>query len=318
MSYGGHLKRRRGWLDHLQEGRVTLLESAVHDIIGLLADKSTGILFGSARALAARCGAGDVSDRQARHLLESLEAKGYIKRFTTPRAHGNYPILVNKYEVTFGAQKGKRLNATATIDWRNPVYEPCPEHGAEEGAQYGAECASDQERESKSKKKTILSPVQKLSRSATDDSPLVLFESLKNSLPSLTHRQLEFAIERISSRAKTPPRGLGFWKKSLPLFFSADVFGGEIESFLSDDAYRFLERGEASLANVAEDLKCDAANYDLPYGSLAVSRAIESAINRREREAALRMALQIGGEAIPTAHFRTVGVVPATRAMKTA
>src|SRR5271163_2623452 len=88
MSYGGHLKRRRGWLDHLQEGRVTLQESATHDIVGLLADKSTGMWFGSARAFAANCGAGDISDRQARHLLESLERKGYIKRFTTPRAHG--------------------------------------------------------------------------------------------------------------------------------------------------------------------------------------------------------------------------------------
>jgi hypothetical protein len=127
----GHVKRRRGILGHLQDGRITLLEEGAHDVIGMLADKATGIWFGSARAFAASCGAGDVSERQARHLLESLGRKGYIRRFSTPRAHGNYPILVNKYEVTFGAQKGMRLNAERTTDWRNPVYEPCLEHGAE-------------------------------------------------------------------------------------------------------------------------------------------------------------------------------------------
>jgi hypothetical protein len=314
MSYGGHLKRRRGWLDHLQGGRVTLLESAAHDIIGLLADKSTGIWFGSARAFAANCGAGDISDRQARHLVESLEAKGYIKRFTTPRAHGNYPILVNKYEVTFGAQYGKRLNASATVDWRNPIYELCPEHGA----QHRAETAANQEGESRSKKNTIIPPVQKLRASGTDDSPLILFDALKRRLPDLTHRQLEFAIERISARAKTPPRSLGYWEKSLARFFSADAIGGEIESFLSDVAWRVLERGETSLGSVAEDLKCAAAEHDLPYSTLTVSRAIDSAMSRREREATLRTALRIGGDAIPTAHSRTVELASTPRARRTA
>ena len=131
MSSNGHVKRRRGILGHLQDGRITLLEEGAHDVIGMLADKASGIWFGSARAFSANCGAGDVSERQARHLVESLELKGYIKRFTTPRAHGNYPILVNKYEVTFGAQSGMRLNAAVTTDWRKPVYEFGPEHGPE-------------------------------------------------------------------------------------------------------------------------------------------------------------------------------------------
>lgn len=135
----GFLKRRRGILEHIQEGKITLAEHGAHDVIGLLADKRTGIWFGSARAFAANCGAGDVSERQARHLLESLEVKGYIKRFPRRRAHGNYPILINKYEVTFGAYTGMRLNASATIDWHNPIYEKCLEHGAEQGLEQGLE-----------------------------------------------------------------------------------------------------------------------------------------------------------------------------------
>ena len=141
MSSNGHVKRRRGILGHLQDGRITLLEEGAHDIISMLADKASGIWFGSARAFAANCGAGDVSERQARRLLESLEEKGYLKRFTTPRAHGNYPILVNKYEITFGAQSGMRLNAMATTDCRKPVYGFGPEGGAERGAQGGAQSA---------------------------------------------------------------------------------------------------------------------------------------------------------------------------------
>jgi hypothetical protein len=31
-------------------------------------------------------------DRQARHLLESIERKGYIRRFPKRRSHANYPI----------------------------------------------------------------------------------------------------------------------------------------------------------------------------------------------------------------------------------
>src|ERR1700687_1207294 len=111
MNGNGHVKRRRGILAHLQDGRITLLEHGAHDVVSMLADKSSGIWFGSARAFAANCGAGDVSERQARHLLESLERKGYLRRFSVPRKHGNYPILINKYEVTFGAQSGMRLNA---------------------------------------------------------------------------------------------------------------------------------------------------------------------------------------------------------------
>ena len=131
MNGSGYVPKRRGVLDHLQEGRLTLLEYAAYDAMILLAEKSSGIWWGSAKALAAICGAGDLTERQARHLLESLENKGYIRRFATPRAHGNYPILIDKFQPTFGTQSGMRLNAAASDDWRHPVYDKCLEQGAE-------------------------------------------------------------------------------------------------------------------------------------------------------------------------------------------
>jgi hypothetical protein len=131
----GYVPKRRGVLDHLQARRLTLLEYGAYDAIILLADKASGRWWGSAKALAALCGAGDLTERQARHILESLANKGYIRRFATPRAHGNYPILIDKYLVTFGALSGLRLNAATSDDWRKPVYEKCLEHGAEQGAE---------------------------------------------------------------------------------------------------------------------------------------------------------------------------------------
>src|SRR5262249_22292605 len=134
-----------GVLDHLRDGRLTLLELGAHDVILLLADKATGIWVGSARALSANCGAGDISDRQARHLLESLEENGYIRRFPRRRSHANYPILVNRYLVPFGAHNGMTLNASATVDWRKPVYEFRLEQGQEQGIENGPARAPIQE-----------------------------------------------------------------------------------------------------------------------------------------------------------------------------
>jgi hypothetical protein len=158
----GYIQKRRGILDDLRDGRLTLLELGAHDVTVLLADKSTGIWTGSAKALAANCGAGDITDRQARHLLESLEKKGYIRRFPKRRSHANYPILVNRYLVTFGAYSGMTLNASATSDWRKPIYEARHEQGAEEGAQEGAQegagRAPIQEVRMKKEKKTTPAP----------------------------------------------------------------------------------------------------------------------------------------------------------------
>jgi hypothetical protein len=133
----GYTQKRRGAVEHLRDGRFTLLEYGAHDLILALADKATGIWWGSAKALAAICGAGDITDRQARHLLESLEKKRYVRRFPKRRGHGNYPVLVNKFEVTFGAYRGMRLNAEKSTDWRSPVYESCLEHGAAPGLEQG-------------------------------------------------------------------------------------------------------------------------------------------------------------------------------------
>jgi hypothetical protein len=127
----GHVRMRRGVLNHLRLGRMTLKQKGAFETIVELADWQTGVWFGSARALSAICGAGDLSEREARTLLESLEKarpQGYIRRFVTPGHRGNYPIVVHKYEIRVG-EVVFRVNAWKTEDWKHPELEPCEVEG---------------------------------------------------------------------------------------------------------------------------------------------------------------------------------------------
>lgn len=114
----GYVQKRRGVVDHLQQGRMTLLEYGAFDFVVLSADKATGVWLGNAQTLSLSCGAGDVSVRQARTLLESLERKRYIRRFSVLGSRSVYPIAVHQYKVTFGARSGTMLDA-----WNSTSYE---------------------------------------------------------------------------------------------------------------------------------------------------------------------------------------------------
>jgi hypothetical protein len=135
---GGYIQLRRGLFEHVTEGRITSTEAFLYMAIIAHAKPDTGIWTGSSGLLASLYG---FSPRTARDLLEKLESKGYIKRFPKPGSHSNYPVLINKYECSDGAAKGWRLNATATIDCEDPVYEPCEEsvhHSAKRDGKRGA------------------------------------------------------------------------------------------------------------------------------------------------------------------------------------
>ena len=122
----GFAQLRRGLVDHLLDGRLTSSEHSAYCLMIQLADHKTGIWKGSAKHLASLYGAGDVDERRARYLLESLEKKGYIKRFVKRRQRGNYSVLIDKFNCSDGAYKGRRLNAALTTDWRTSVYDPLP------------------------------------------------------------------------------------------------------------------------------------------------------------------------------------------------
>ena len=120
------IQLRRGIKEHIARGSLYFLDISTYTVLHLDADPRTGIIFTSIAVLASMY-RGPV--RWVRDSLDRLESGLYIRKFTNPGSHKPFPILINKYLCTFGARKGLYLNATETIDWRNPVY-----YGREEGA----------------------------------------------------------------------------------------------------------------------------------------------------------------------------------------
>src|ERR1017187_6615665 len=113
----------------LYEGRITLLELGALNVLRDRADIETGGWKTNAPALTTFCG-GSLSVDQADRLLRSLDRKGYIKRWPSPK-HEVYPYLIHGYYITDGVNKGKFLNAHKTTDWKAPVYEAEPPVHAE-------------------------------------------------------------------------------------------------------------------------------------------------------------------------------------------
>ena len=131
----GFAQLRRGLQDHVIDGRISFAEYGAYCWMIQSADAGTGVWWGSARALAIQVG---IADRLARHLLESLENKQYLKRFATPRSHRNYPVVINRFICSRGAHRNKMVNTEKTTDWREVSYEEMPTEGAQTGAQAAA------------------------------------------------------------------------------------------------------------------------------------------------------------------------------------
>lgn len=213
MTQGYH-RTRRGIVEHLQDGRLTLLEAGAFELIRLVADYKTGIWWGSAKALEGKCGAGDIDTRKARRILESLERKGYIRRFATERGRGNYPILIDKFEVSVGAesaQKIMRLNTALTNDWASPYYEDLPTVGAAIGAAGGAATAPYKE--------VISNKELKDSPSVNQNHPLfTIWQEEHGLLPGvevLSRERLRKCRSRSNDHASDPERFLAQFRNAV-------------------------------------------------------------------------------------------------------
>jgi hypothetical protein len=145
-NFAGYLQLRRAIFEHLRDGRLSKFQALGYIYIATQADTRTGIWRGSAGAFA---GEFCCSERSARHLIESLSDRGYLKRFPTPGRHFCYPILVNKYLVTDGEHAGERLNASASKSWQQPVYEKNGDFGEHRGEHKGGQSAPQRRRENK-------------------------------------------------------------------------------------------------------------------------------------------------------------------------
>ena len=129
----GFYKRRRGVVEHIENGTIDLLEDGIHDYLSLKANLvidgpcsiPVGVCFTSAPALHAHCPR--VSERTIQRILQHLESIGWIKTFKIPGRRGNYPTLLCRASVHDLSGNEYRINGEKTIDWRRPVYEPVGE-----------------------------------------------------------------------------------------------------------------------------------------------------------------------------------------------
>lgn len=127
-----------------------------------------------------------------------------------------------------------------------------------------------------------------------DDFHFSLYETFRKQFSWLTPCQFRFAVRRILSRAKTPPRSEAFLRKSLAVFLKPPVFSAEIENFLVDEACGLQTDESLSLGDVADELKRTAAENELPYTAMSIDRAIENARQRTEHREFLARELRIG------------------------
>lgn len=124
----GFYKRRRGVLEHLESGKISLLDLAVHDYLSLKANLVVGSQCGlppgvcitSAAAIHVTCPK-QISERAVQRSLEHLEEIGWIKRWNVRGKRGNYPTLVCRSSVHDLSGTEYRVNGEATTDWKNPV-----------------------------------------------------------------------------------------------------------------------------------------------------------------------------------------------------
>jgi hypothetical protein len=122
LTFVGYIPLRRGLLQHLQEGRITLREFDVFIVLLMWADHRTGIATTNAAGLVFLSG-GQLEQSWTQKCLASLEDKGYIKRpFFVQGQRGDQRIFIDKFVVTDGVLKGRVLNFAKTTDWNIPAY----------------------------------------------------------------------------------------------------------------------------------------------------------------------------------------------------
>jgi hypothetical protein len=137
-EYNGFYRVRRGILEHVESGKIGLLDFSIYIWLGLKADYKTGLAISSAQMihqLAPRQFVRASSVRTIQRSLKHLERIGWIKTWKIRGNHGNYPILINKFSVyqSVADKNGKVVtedlwtSVEKTTDWKHVVFEPVAE-----------------------------------------------------------------------------------------------------------------------------------------------------------------------------------------------
>lgn len=175
----GYIQLRRGLYPHIKHGRMTLDELAVYIYLQFIADFCTGRCETSAPHVYYETGR-KMPLRKIQRLLESLEKKGYIRRFIID-SKGDYFLLIHKFQPTLGAFTGKYLNAFKSKSSHDLVFEDSVQDDAQDDAhgdvqsdaQTGGQTGDYVKKSSKNSNKNSKENSKEKSESSLSPSPLV-------------------------------------------------------------------------------------------------------------------------------------------------
>jgi hypothetical protein len=150
----GFFKLRRGIEEHLFNGSLSFHDLGVYVTILLQANYYTGQWWGSTPRLTATAPR-SANARAVQRSIERLQKLGFLKVFRKSHGtRGNYGVLINKFEPTIGALKGKWLNAALSGTYEKPAYGACAEESLSSRCDVGEQTPiQDKEEEEKEKKK---------------------------------------------------------------------------------------------------------------------------------------------------------------------
>jgi hypothetical protein len=219
VNFSGWVQLRRGLIEHLHDGRLTVMEFSVLVVLIMLASKDSGSGTINANTLAAFMGEGlnyesDVlrnRQRGKQRVLHNLEAKRYIYRQIVPHSKRAYRYWVDKYELTGGPHKSRRLDLSKVFETRDVAdirysvvaCEGVVDSVAESVAHTVVDPVTSNKKEKENYKNKEIKPSIKNSESAS-----VRASAEETTLPQAI-TQAQHTVQRASALPSAPPSNDG-------------------------------------------------------------------------------------------------------------
>lgn len=130
MNFSGFVAFRRGFLDHIREGKLSNTEALVLFTLILLADSKSG--RGAINAAAIRAFLPELKYETAKRVLKELEDRRYIWREITHASKALYPYWINHYAVSQGPYNSFQIDLSQVFESRDirdiRYVKPVPAH----------------------------------------------------------------------------------------------------------------------------------------------------------------------------------------------
>jgi hypothetical protein len=263
--------------------RLPLAQKALLSVVARYCARRNKVCYARFHTLGAEISSGPECEKTARRASTQLERLGLLRVHRRPGRTSEIVLVwgqILKMVVEAG-QNGRGQNDRTVRSWRPTGADAVTAKGLTIGEALRNESSSE-----------LAPQVVPGARPAEDDSLHLLFRQLQTRFPGLTRNRFQWAVERVRSRAKTPPRNaVLFFSKALPSVF--ENMASEVESFLTEQALRMRAEGN-TVGDIKELLKQTAADHDLQYSADSVSAVLDNAEARLQRQRNVQIELHAG------------------------